>query len=204
MTLKKVEQDKARKEKQTEIEIERVKRNELIEKRKQRFYQQLKQAEEKQKAEKAKAMADAEEAPQRDVTKLDQGVLSKRSSKATLSQISELTSTSIKPKFKPLDLIVMDGNIKSLTTEWVEEGGMIFEKLRVESIPELDEEIPREPPEETPGELAMEEEPSGADDTIMDETESLVHDDPEYKSITRLQTTDGVPFDKFLDLMEFF
>ena len=36
---------------------------------------------------------------------------------------------------KPLDLIMMDGNIKTIQKEYIEEGGMIMEDLRVDSIP---------------------------------------------------------------------
>ena len=61
------------------------------------------------------------------LTKLD----SKRPSYATLDHLSELS----RDLGKPLDLILMDGTIKTVQKEYIEEGGMIFEDMRVDSIP---------------------------------------------------------------------
>ena len=63
----------------------------------------------------------------KELTKLD----SKRPSYATLDHLSEIS----RDFGKPLDLILMDGNIKSVAKEYIEEGGMIMEDLHVESIP---------------------------------------------------------------------
>ena len=62
-----------------------------------------------------------------ELTKLD----SKRPSYATLDHLSEIS----RDFGKPLDLILMDGAIKSVSKEYIEEGGMVMESLRVDSIP---------------------------------------------------------------------
>ena len=74
--------------------------------------------------------AKEEEAKIHDPTKLTK-LDSKRPSYATLDHLSELS----RDLGKPLDLILMDGTIKTVQKEYIEEGGMIFEDMRVDSIP---------------------------------------------------------------------
>ena len=65
---------------------------------------------------------------------------SRKSSGGTLGAISEDLKSAVVDSGRftsgPVDLIVMDGAVKTLTTEWVEEGGRILESLRVDSIPD--------------------------------------------------------------------
>ena len=188
------EELKKKKAKQDEVEKERVRRENLIEKRKQRFYQSLKKAEEKE-AQLAKKAA-ASKLP--DHTKLD----SKRSSARTLDQISDLSSSKMMYQKQP-DLIIMDGKLKTVTKEYIEEGGMIFETSKIDSLPDI---LEKEPTKITE---AQEEEDIDEDDkTIQDDLKSLSSDDEdevkEDKFTGPRMAAETIPFDKFLDMMEIF
>merc|ERR1712165_182731 len=54
-----------------------------------------------------------------------------------IAQMDALKGT----RFEEMDLILMDGGMKSLKTKFTEEGGVIRESISVESIPELDKHL---------------------------------------------------------------
>ena len=133
---------------------------------------------------------------------MDQSAPRRKSSSKTLDQITELS----RDLGKPLDLVKMDGKIKSIHIDYVEEGGLVMESLKLDSLPEFMEK------------QIMEDISEKDEQTLMDEIQSLLSDEKSQKDLdeseeeeeedenrtrTRL-TADSMPFDKFLDFMEIF
>lgn len=175
------------------MEKERARRDDLIEKRKQKYYQSLKRMEKKDMTQQPKIGIHDQAA----LTKLD----SKRSSLKTLDQVSELS----KDLGKPLDLIVMDGAIKSVQKTYIEEGGMVLEDTEIGSLPDymekqLMESIQEELIEEEHEATLMDEEIK----SLQSEDAKEESDEDEEDEIRARLTTDSMPFDKFLDFMEIF
>ena len=104
---------------------------------------------------------------------------------------------------KPLEGVWrMDGSIKKTTTEYVEEGGMIFEVMRVDtmSLPEESSKKSIIDSDEDEDEKSLDEE------TLQDEVQSLEEDlgMEKERAQSQLQRSDEMPFDQFLDIMEIF
>ena len=104
---------------------------------------------------------------------------------------------------KPLEGVWrMDGSIKKTTTEYVEEGGMIFEVMRVDtmSLPEESSKKSIIDYDEDEDEKSLDEE------TLQDEVQSLEEDlgMEKERAQSQLQRSDEMPFDQFLDIMEIF
>ena len=100
----------------------------------------------------------------------------------------------------------MDGTIKTLKEEYIEEGGMVMQSLMIDSLPEyLKEEMLEQLSEE---QEKFEDSEIEKDETIMDDVQSLVSDKESVKSGATsrqgMRTGDSVPFEKFLDFMEIF
>ena len=178
-------------EKRNERDKERQKREELIEKRRQQYYQKLKRAEEKPES-KPKIHDPAA------LTKLD----SKRSSMKTMDQISEIS----RDFGQPLDLVLMDGTIKTLKEEYYEEGGMVMQSLHIDTLPDYIKKSLEKVSEKAELKESVAEEEK--DETIMDDLQSLDSDRASVKSEgsskQAVRTGDSVPFEKFLDFMEIF
>ena len=101
----------------------------------------------------------------------------------------------------------MDGTIRTLKEEYVEEGGMVMQSLLIDSLPEyLKEELLEKVSEEH--EKSALDSDIEKDETIMDDLQSLVSDKESVKSGATsrqgMRTGDSVPFEKFLDFMEIF
>ena len=108
---------------------------------------------------------------------------------------------------QPLDLILMDGNIKTVKEEYYEEGGMVMQSLHIDSVPEyIKKQMLEKVSEKTQVKESIDEEEK--DETIMDDLQSLDSDKESVKSEASskkaMRTGDSVPFEKFLDFMEIF
>ena len=109
---------------------------------------------------------------------------------------------------QPLDLILMDGNIKTVKEEYYEEGGMVMQSLHIDSVPEyIKKQMLEKVSEKAEVKGSIDEEEK--DETIMDDLQSLDSDDKasiksEASSKKAMRTGDSVPFEKFLDFMEIF
>ena len=96
----------------------------------------------------------------------------------------------------------MDGSIKKTTTEYVEEGGMIFEVMRVDTMS-----LPEESSKKSISEFDEDEDEQSLDEeTLQDEVQSLEEDlgMEKERAQSQLQRSDEMPFDQFLDIMEIF
>ena len=104
---------------------------------------------------------------------------------------------------KPLEGVWrMDGSIKKTTTEYVEEGGMIFEVMRVDTMS-----LPEESSKKSISEFDEDEDEQSLDEeTLQDEVQSLEEDlgMEKERAQSQLQRSDEMPFDQFLDIMEIF
>ena len=104
---------------------------------------------------------------------------------------------------KPLEGVwKMDGSIKKTTTEYVEEGGMIFEVMRVDtmSLPEESSKKSIIDSDEDEDEKSLDEE------TLQDEVQSLEEDlgMEKERAQSQMQRSDEMPFAEFLNIMEIF
>ena len=97
----------------------------------------------------------------------------------------------------------MDGRIKSVTLQYVEEGGMVLESEKIDSLPEFMEKQVMQDISEEEQTLLDEIQSLLSDKTQIEESESEAESENEEKTRTRL-TADSMPFDKFLDFMEIF
>ena len=95
----------------------------------------------------------------------------------------------------------MDGSIKKTTTEYVEEGGMIFEVMRVDTMS-----LPEESSKKSLSEFDDDEE-SLDEETLQDEVQSLEDEDlgmEKERVQSQMQRSDEMPFAEFLNIMEIF
>ncbi len=112
--------------------------------------------------------------------------------------MSLLTRLMQKAEGRPMDLIVMDGEVKKMEYKFQEDGSMFHMEERVKSF-ELEEGEEEVEKEETELELEMEEEEE--EELALDFTEDeVVHEEPEEEE----EAEEKVPFGDFLDMMEVF
>ena len=117
-----------------------------------------------------------------------------------LAQMDALKGT----KFEDMDLIMMDGGMKSVKTRFTEEGGRMYESVSVESIPELDRYL---------------EERLKVDEKVVEDKKQLVYEEseidipvavksPKSPTMASEKSAEGprsaTPFGDFLDIMEIF
>ncbi len=137
--------------------------------------------------------------PRMDDIDLDMQPRSRLSSRPSLlSRIME------KSDGRHLDLVVMDGSIKSLGYNYVEDGGMFQEELTVKDL-DLEEEGEDATADDQPSEMASEEEAV---------TDAFAEEEKEAKEVVKVEATkteeetreeeSRIPFGQFLDLMEVF
>ena len=115
-----------------------------------------------------------------------------------LAQMDALKGT----RFEEMDLIMMDGGMKSLKTKFTEEGGVIRESISVESIPELDQHLEEHFKSEE-GSVREEKE-----DYAESEIELPIPRSPKSPTAASERSVEGpkstTPFGDFLDIMEIF
>lgn len=116
-----------------------------------------------------------------------------------IAQMDALKGT----RFEEMDLILMDGGMKSLKTKFTEEGGVIRESISVESIPELDRHLEEHFKSE---EEDIEEEKK--DEYAESEVEVPIPRSPKSPTAASDRSAEGpkstTPFGDFLDIMEIF
>ena len=104
---------------------------------------------------------------------------------------------------KPLEGVwKMDGSIKKTTTEYVEEGGMIFEVMRVDTMS-----LPEESSKKSISEFDDDEDESSLDEETLQDEESLEDEDlgmEKERAQSQIQRSDEMPFAEFLNIMEIF
>ena len=104
---------------------------------------------------------------------------------------------------KPLEGVwKMDGSIKKTTTEYVEEGGMIFEVMRVDTMSLPEESSKKSISEFDEDEQSLDEETLQDEDSLDEEDEDLGMEKERAQS--QLQRSDEMPFAEFLNIMEIF
>ena len=89
----------------------------------------------------------------------------------------------------------MDGSIKKTTTEYVEEGGMIFEVMRVDTMSK-----PEESSKKSISDFDDEDDEKSLDEeTLQDEVQSLKEDlgMAKEKAQSQMQQSDEMPFAEF-------
>ena len=144
-----------------------------------------------------------------DITRLDQARFSRKSTimddlegsidtPPVLGLIKQVIESDESGKYKPSDLIVMDGKVKTLVPQFTEDGGMVRQTVFVDSIPEFEVEK-----ESSIKDSIHEEEEEEEEEDVLDicsrkttprEESDSHHSRP--KSLT--------PFGDFLDIMEVF
>ena len=98
----------------------------------------------------------------------------------------------------------MDGSIKKTTTEYVEEGGMIFEVMRVDTMS-----LPEESSKKSISEFDEDEDEQSLDEETLQDEDSLDEEDEDLgmekeRAQSQLQRSDEMPFAEFLNIMEIF
>ena len=116
-----------------------------------------------------------------------------------IAQMDALKGT----RFEEMDLILMDGGMKSLKTKFTEEGGVIRESISVESIPELDRHLEEHFKPEEDGSLDDKKE-----DYAESEVELPIPRSPISPTAPSERSEEGpkstTPYGDFLDIMEIF
>jgi hypothetical protein len=115
-----------------------------------------------------------------------------------LAQMETLKGT----RFEDLDLIMMDGGMKSLKTKFTEEGGVIRESISLESIPELDKLIEDQLKSEEQEVFKKEEEEESEVDLPVTARSTKSPTAVSEKSAEGPKS--ATPFGEFLDIMEIF
>ena len=118
-----------------------------------------------------------------------------------LAQMEGLKGT----RFEDLDLIMMDGGMKSIKTKFTEEGGIIRESISVESIPELDEHLKAHfKTEEKEVEVEKEEEEESEIEIAITARSQKSPTTGSEKSTEGPKSEIKESFGEFLDIMEVF
>ena len=116
-----------------------------------------------------------------------------------IAQMDALKGT----RFEEMDLILMDGGMKSLKTKFTEEGGVIRESISVESIPELDRHLEEHFKTDEEGSVEDKKE-----DYAESEVELLIPRSPISPTAPSERSEEGpkstTPYGDFLDIMEIF
>ena len=104
---------------------------------------------------------------------------------------------------KPLEGVwKMDGSIKKTTTEYVEEGGMIFEVMRVDTMS-----LPEESSKKSISEFDEDEDEQSLDEETLQDEDSLDEEDEDLgmekeRAQSQLQRSDEMPFAEFLNILK--